>query len=151
MIRRLVDFALQNRFLVLAIGVLLFAWGIVSFHQLPVEAYPDVANNYVDIIAQWPGISAEQIEQQVTIPHRNRDERHSGRRPRALLVDLRALHRGDGLRRGHHGLRKPRTGSGAAFAGHLPARCRSADGHRLEPGRPDLLLHAATARIPNTT
>lgn len=68
MIRRLVDFALQNRFLVLALGVLLFAWGIVAFHQLPVEAYPDVANNYVDIIAQWPGISAEQIEQEVTIP-----------------------------------------------------------------------------------
>jgi cobalt-zinc-cadmium resistance protein CzcA len=64
----MVDFALQNRFLVLALGVLLFAWGIVSFHRLPVEAYPDVANNYVDIIAQWPGISAEQIEQQVTIP-----------------------------------------------------------------------------------
>jgi heavy metal efflux system protein len=68
MIRRLVDFALQNRFLVLAAAILLFAWGVVSFHRLPVEAYPDVANNYVDVIAQWPGISAEQIEQQVTIP-----------------------------------------------------------------------------------
>jgi heavy metal efflux system protein len=68
MIRKLVDFALQNRLLVLAIGILLFAWGIISFHRLPVEAYPDVANNYVDVIAQWPGISAEQIEQQVTIP-----------------------------------------------------------------------------------
>lgn len=68
MIRRLVDFALQNRFLVLAIAILLFAWGAISFHRLPVEAYPDVANNYVDVIAQWPGISAEQIEQQVTIP-----------------------------------------------------------------------------------
>jgi cobalt-zinc-cadmium resistance protein CzcA len=68
MIRKIVDFALQSRFLVLAIGVLLFAWGIVSFIRLPVEAYPDVANNYVDVIAQWPGISAEQIEQQVTIP-----------------------------------------------------------------------------------
>ena len=68
MIRKLVDFALQSRFLVLAVGILLFAWGIVSFHRLPVEAYPDVANNYVDVIAQWPGISAEQIEQQVTIP-----------------------------------------------------------------------------------
>jgi heavy metal efflux system protein len=68
MIRRLVDFALHNTFLVLAAGILLFAWGIVSFHRLPVEAYPDVANNYVDVIAQWPGISAEQIEQQVTIP-----------------------------------------------------------------------------------
>jgi cobalt-zinc-cadmium resistance protein CzcA len=68
MIRRLVDFALENRFLVLAAAILLFAWGIVSFYRLPVEAYPDVANNYVDVIAQWPGISAEQIEQQVTIP-----------------------------------------------------------------------------------
>ncbi len=68
MIRKLVDFALQNKILVLAFGVMLFAWGIVSFHRLPVEAYPDVANNYVDIIAQWPGISAEQVEQQVTIP-----------------------------------------------------------------------------------
>jgi len=68
MIRRLVDFALENRLLVLAGALLLFVWGAVSFHQLPVEAYPDVANNYVEIITQWPGISAEQIEQQVTIP-----------------------------------------------------------------------------------
>jgi len=68
MIRRLVDFALENRFLVLAAALLLLAWGAISFHQLPVEAYPDVANNYVEIITQWPGISAEQIEQQVTIP-----------------------------------------------------------------------------------
>jgi heavy metal efflux system protein len=68
MIRNLVDFALENRLLVLAMAILLFAWGAVSFHQLPVEAYPDVANNYVDVITQWPGISAEQVEQQVTIP-----------------------------------------------------------------------------------
>src|SRR6201997_1098867 len=68
MIRRLVDFAMDNRFLVLAVAFLLFAWGAISFHQFPVEAYPDVANNYVEIITQWPGISAEQIEQQVTIP-----------------------------------------------------------------------------------
>ena len=71
MIKKLVDFALENRFLVLAAALLLFAWGAVSFHQLPVEAYPDVANNYVEIITQWPGISAEQIEQQVTIPLEN--------------------------------------------------------------------------------
>jgi heavy metal efflux system protein len=68
MIEKLVDFALKNRLMVLGIGIVLFAWGIISFHRLPVEAYPDVANNYVDVIAQWPGISAEQIEQQVTIP-----------------------------------------------------------------------------------
>jgi len=68
MIRKVVDFALENRFLVVAVALLLFVWGAVSFHQLPVEAYPDVADNYVEIITQWPGISAEQIEQQVTIP-----------------------------------------------------------------------------------
>jgi heavy metal efflux system protein len=68
MIRKAVDFALENRFIVIAVALLLFAWGAVSFHQLPVEAYPDVANNYVEIITQWAGISAEQIEQQVTIP-----------------------------------------------------------------------------------
>jgi len=68
MIRSLVDFALQNRFLVLVAALVLFGWGAISFHQLPVEAYPDVADDYVEIITQWPGISAEQIEQQVTIP-----------------------------------------------------------------------------------
>src|SRR6202790_5513382 len=68
MIHKVVDFALANRFLVLAGALLLFGWGAISFHQLPVEAYPDVADNYVEIITQWAGISAEQIEQQVTIP-----------------------------------------------------------------------------------
>jgi cobalt-zinc-cadmium resistance protein CzcA len=68
MIRGLVDFALNNRWLVLGFAILLFAWGVISFHNLPVEAYPDVANNYVEIITQWPGRSAEDIEQQVTVP-----------------------------------------------------------------------------------
>src|SRR5271156_5522450 len=68
MIRGVIDFALNNRWLVLGLSVLLFAWGIVSFHNLPVEAYPDVANNYVQVITQWPGRAAEEVEQQVTIP-----------------------------------------------------------------------------------
>src|SRR5215475_5965796 len=68
MIRRIVDFALNNRFLVIALAVLLFAWGVISFKQLPIEAYPDVANNYVQVITQWPGRAAEEVEQQVTIP-----------------------------------------------------------------------------------
>src|ERR1017187_8802927 len=68
MIRRAVDFALNNRLLVVALALILFAGGIVSFERLPIEAYPDVADNYVEIITQWPGISAEQVEQQVTIP-----------------------------------------------------------------------------------
>ena len=68
MIRALVDFALRNRWLVLGGVVVLIAWGIISFRNLPVEAYPDVANNYVQIITQWPGRSAEEIERQVTVP-----------------------------------------------------------------------------------
>src|ERR1700689_2695926 len=66
--QRLIDFALNNRFMVLALAVLLLVWGAISFHSLPVEAYPDVANNYVQVITQWPGRAAEEVEQQVTIP-----------------------------------------------------------------------------------
>ncbi len=68
MIRGFVDFALNNRFMILAAAILLFIWGAISFHNLPVEAYPDVANNYVTIITQWPGRAAEEVEQQVTVP-----------------------------------------------------------------------------------
>jgi len=64
----LINFALNNRFMMLALAVLLLAWGAISFHNLPVEAYPDVANNYVQVITQWPGRAAEEVEQQVTIP-----------------------------------------------------------------------------------
>ena len=67
MIRKVVDFALEKR---------LFVWpwcffvgaGVVAFKALPVDAYPDVADNYVEIVTQWPGISAEQMEQQITVP-----------------------------------------------------------------------------------
>lgn len=68
MIKGLVDFALSNRWLVLGAVVVLSVWGFLSFRNLPIEAYPDVANNYVQIITQWPGRSAEEIERQVTVP-----------------------------------------------------------------------------------
>jgi cobalt-zinc-cadmium resistance protein CzcA len=68
MIRSLISYALNNRFMVLAVATLLLVWGAISFRSLPVEAYPDVANNYVQVITQWPGRAAEEVEQQVTIP-----------------------------------------------------------------------------------
>jgi cobalt-zinc-cadmium resistance protein CzcA len=68
MIRAFVSYALDNRFIILALAILLLLWGAISFHSLPVEAYPDVANNYVQIITQWPGRAAEEVEQQVTVP-----------------------------------------------------------------------------------
>ncbi len=68
MLAALVDFALKNRWLVLGATFVLTVWGIIAFRSLPIEAYPDVANNYVQIITQWPGRSAEEIERQVTVP-----------------------------------------------------------------------------------
>ena len=68
MIRYFIDLALRNKLMVLSIGTLLLIWGIVSFHRLPVEAYPDVADKYAWVITQWPGRAAEEVEQQVTIP-----------------------------------------------------------------------------------
>ena len=68
MIRHIVDFALRERLMVVGLGILLLAVGAVSFYRLPVEAYPDVANTWVQVITQWPGRAAEEVEQQVTIP-----------------------------------------------------------------------------------
>src|SRR5580698_1394193 len=68
MIRSVVDFSLNNRFIVLTVALVLFVWGIIAFRRLPVEAYPDVANTWVQVITQWPGRAAEEVEQQVTVP-----------------------------------------------------------------------------------
>src|SRR5512136_1450557 len=68
MIRFLVDFALRERLLILGLCLLLLLWGAWSFHTLPVEAYPDVADTWVQVITQWPGHAAEEVEQQVTVP-----------------------------------------------------------------------------------
>src|SRR5271168_1102342 len=68
MIRVMIDFALRNRLMILGGSLVLFVWGIFSFHALPIEAYPDVADTYVQIITQWPGHAAEEVEQQITVP-----------------------------------------------------------------------------------
>jgi cobalt-zinc-cadmium resistance protein CzcA len=68
MIAFLIDFALRNRIMVLSAAIVLFVWGIISFRNLPIEAYPDVADTYTQIITQWPGHAAEEVEQQITIP-----------------------------------------------------------------------------------
>src|SRR5215469_1574308 len=68
MIGALIDFALRNRLMMLGVSLVLFIWGVISFHNLPIEAYPDVADTYVQIITQWPGHAAEEVEQQITVP-----------------------------------------------------------------------------------
>ena len=67
MIARLVAFALHQRLITLALALLLTAGGIVSFHRLPIEAYPDVADVEVDVITLWPGHAAEEVERYITI------------------------------------------------------------------------------------
>ncbi|HEY1679576.1 MAG TPA: CusA/CzcA family heavy metal efflux RND transporter [Candidatus Sulfotelmatobacter sp.] len=68
MLRKAIDIALTNPLLVLGGALVLFVWGIFSFHALPIEAYPDVADTYAQVITQWPGHAAEEVEQQITVP-----------------------------------------------------------------------------------
>jgi heavy metal efflux system protein len=68
MIQRIISFSLRQRFIILALAVLLTIGGIISFHRLPIEAYPDVADVEVDVITLWPGHAAEEVERHITIP-----------------------------------------------------------------------------------
>ena len=143
MIRGLVDFALNNRFLILFAALLLLIWGAISFHNLPVEAYPDVANNYVQIITQWPGRAAEEVEQQVTIPleivmngiphlEHLRSTSLFGLSSITLIFDDESSNDCE-----------PPEDAGKAGPGNLARQPATANGHGLESGGPDLLLHSA--------
>ncbi|HEY3742279.1 MAG TPA: CusA/CzcA family heavy metal efflux RND transporter [Bryobacteraceae bacterium] len=68
MIARLVSFALKQRFIIIIASVMLMIWGVVSFQKLPIDAYPDLSPPQVNIISQWPGHAAEEVERLVTIP-----------------------------------------------------------------------------------
>ncbi|HJT73169.1 MAG TPA: CusA/CzcA family heavy metal efflux RND transporter [Chitinophaga sp.] len=68
MIRNLLIFSLKNRWVVILMGLGLMGIGYWCFTQLKIEAYPDIADTNVIIVAQYPGRAAEEVEQQVTIP-----------------------------------------------------------------------------------
>jgi cobalt-zinc-cadmium resistance protein CzcA len=68
MIDRIVSFALSQRFLVIVAMLSLAAWGVVSFQNLPIDAYPDLSPPHVEIVTQWPGHAAEEVERLITIP-----------------------------------------------------------------------------------
>src|SRR5512136_2367520 len=68
MVDRLVSFALSQRLLVVVAMIAIGAWGVVSFGNLPIDAYPDLSPPHVEIVTQWPGHAAEEIERLVTIP-----------------------------------------------------------------------------------
>jgi len=68
MIRRLVGFGLNQPFFLILLIALFIAGGIAAFRSLPVEAFPDVTDTQVQVIALFPGRAAEEVEKQVTIP-----------------------------------------------------------------------------------
>ncbi len=68
MIHRIIQFALNQRFLVMMLTVFIAVAGIVSFRRMPVDAYPDLSPPMVEIITQWPGHAAEEVERLVTLP-----------------------------------------------------------------------------------
>lgn len=68
MIHRIVHFALNQRFVILMITVLIVIAGAYSFRQMPVDAYPDLSPPMVELITQWPGHAAEEVERLTTLP-----------------------------------------------------------------------------------
>jgi len=68
MIKNLLIFSLKNRWAVIAISVVLMAVGYWCFTELKIEAYPDIADTNVIVVAQYEGRAAEEVEQQVTVP-----------------------------------------------------------------------------------
>ncbi len=68
MIARIVSFALSQRFLIVVGSLALMLWGAFSFSKLPIDAYPDLSPPHVEIVSQWPGHAAEEVERLITIP-----------------------------------------------------------------------------------
>src|ERR1700728_1834503 len=68
MVKKLISFAVDQPLVMSAIAVVLIGYGLYAFKWLPVEAFPDVDDPQVQILTQWPGQSAEDVESQITLP-----------------------------------------------------------------------------------
>src|SRR6202047_658223 len=68
MVRKLIEWALNSPLVVILLALALAAYGTYAFLNVNVEAYPDPAPAILEIVAQFPGASAEEVERQVTIP-----------------------------------------------------------------------------------
>lgn len=67
-IKNIIAFSLKNKFFVLFAALALIVFGVITFKEMPIEAFPDVTNTEISVITQWPGRSAEEVEKFVTIP-----------------------------------------------------------------------------------
>src|ERR1700752_4328948 len=61
-------FSLKNKYFIFFATLLLAVYGVFTFNNMPIEAFPDVTNTEITIITQWPGRSAGEVEKFVTIP-----------------------------------------------------------------------------------
>ena len=67
-LKKIIAFSLKNKYFILFSTILLIIYGIITFRNMSIEAFPDVTNTEITIITQWPGRSAEEVEKFVTIP-----------------------------------------------------------------------------------
>jgi cobalt-zinc-cadmium resistance protein CzcA len=67
-LKNIIAFSLKNKYFILFATILLVIAGVITFKNMPIEAFPDVTNSEISIITQWPGRSAEEVEKFVTIP-----------------------------------------------------------------------------------
>ena len=121
-------------------------WGAISFQKLPIDAYPDLSPPHVEIITQWPGHAAEEVERLVTHPTRNRNERHSAAGFAAFDFALRALVGADELRVRRRPLLRARAGLRAGGQRHPALRRDARAFAAVQPQRPDLPLCGAEPR-----
>ena len=129
MIRGIVDYALNNRLIIIAVALLLFVWGAVSFHQLPVEAYPDVARQ---LRGNYYAVAGNRCRTNRAAGHdsaRDRDERNPASGASALLLTLRPLRLKLIFDDDSNNDWNRERSSRAAFAGHFASRGPAADGH----------------------
>ncbi|MEP6878749.1 MAG: efflux RND transporter permease subunit, partial [Nitrosospira sp.] len=68
MIHRIIAFCLQQRLLIISTSVLLAALGALSFEHLPIQAFPDVQNVFVQVVTQYPGQAPEEVEKLISLP-----------------------------------------------------------------------------------
>ena len=126
MLRQLIELCVRRRLPALVVTAGIAAYGVNAYLSLPVEAYPDVTNVQVIVIAQLPGLAPEEIERQVTVPI----ERVLNGTPGAILMRSESLF---GLSRVTAHLRRRRgLVQVAGDRERAPRRSRSAAGHQRE-------------------
>jgi cobalt-zinc-cadmium resistance protein CzcA len=67
-LKNILAFSLKNKYFIYFATVILVIYGVITFINMPIEAFPDVTNTEITVITQWPGRSAEEVEKFVTIP-----------------------------------------------------------------------------------